>query len=1000
MKAHFIVARGALLGTVSALAFAAPAMAQSAPAVDDAATPEIVVTGVRAAQERSIDVKRKTAEISDSIVAEDIGKLPDVTIADSLQRVPGIQISRTAGEGGRVVIRGAPQVLGTLNGERFINAETIVNSEANFTDIPASLVNGVTVYKSQNASITDGGVGGVIDLKTIRALTLKDGLTLNLRPEVAFGSMVKGVDKKIDGLIGYKLSDSIAMSLAASYGKSRAASSFQSVELDFVDEFSTWFSPNSADLNKDGDLRDEFVIPNGWNTYVNSRQTDRERIGLAYNFDAKLSDSLELVADIVYNKMNEQNQGQQLFVNGNFGGRGGLPAFTLATGQKSVLETIDISSVTNRKNLVTSFQSMTNGLRGGVQSNLRNTDALNTNLELKFDNGSGFSGSLRWVYGHGKRDSRDLTVAQQTSTSSIPRTAGGVPVNINPGSIPETLTYPISLSFGQDALNYNIGSSLAGLAANPAAWYVHSSWLERTKTESTQNAFRADGRWANADDSLSLQFGARYSKRDLSSNRQDYFSPTGLGAGILTKYGEAGYAIGKTVGGVGAAITYDPLPVYGLDDAKLAPYVTTVSNFGPVGGLNVSLPMINTRALTNPEGWRDLLYGPGQYVDAPDRTYSVTEKQLTAYFMANFKGDLSDNLKLSGNVGLRVVNTKLDVLQNVVRSGQFNPLIIVGSDPNHTAYKDLGDTVTSNSRTRALPSLNLNLDVGEKLRIKAAYTETTALQPLENLGRAEITFYNGEQIGERFQRVSSVQRLGNPNLDPWYARSISAAAEWYPNSTTLLSLGAFKTQIESYTYQNQSSIAVPDSDGVVRNGAVLLTIAQGKGASYYGLEFGYQQSFTFLPGLLKNLGTSITYTFSPSQAGRDAATGATLVLADGSKAPFNDTAKHQVNAVLWYQDNKFQARLAANYLSDLYQGTYGHWSFNPPAGTAGVGNFQRPTLYLDFGASYDLTPNFQIFVNGSNLTKEAPVNYAFSNAFKHTYNQFERVISTGVRARF
>ncbi|KAK0349886.1 hypothetical protein LTR94_031265, partial [Friedmanniomyces endolithicus] len=198
---------------------------------------------------------------------------------------------------GRVVIRGAPQVLGTLNGERFINAETIVNSEANFTDIPASLVNGVVVYKSQNASLTDGGVGGVVDLQTIRGLTLKDGLTANIRGELGFGSMVGGVDKKIDGLIGYKPTDDIGMSLGFSYGKSRLASSFQSVELDLVDEYSTWFTPNSVDLNGDGDLADDFLIPNGWNTYVNSRETNRERFGLAYNFNARLNDQLELVAD-------------------------------------------------------------------------------------------------------------------------------------------------------------------------------------------------------------------------------------------------------------------------------------------------------------------------------------------------------------------------------------------------------------------------------------------------------------------------------------------------------------------------------------------------------------------------------------------------------------------------------------------------------------------------------------------------------------------------------
>ncbi|WP_374552405.1 TonB-dependent receptor [Sphingobium yanoikuyae] len=1001
MKSMIFLTRALLLGSAPISAFTLAGAAQAQEVAPEATTGDIVVTGVRAAQEKGIDLKRRSAEIVDAIVAEDIGKLPDVTIADSLQRVPGVQISRTAGEGGRVVIRGAPQVLGTLNGERFINAETIVNSEANFTDIPASLVNGVVVYKSQNASLTDGGVGGVVDLQTIRGLTLKDGLTANIRGELGFGSMVGGVDKKVDGLIGYKPTDDIGMSLGFSYGKSRLASSFQSVELDLVDEYSTWFTPNSVDLNGDGDLADDFLIPNGWNTYVNSRETNRERFGLAYNFNARLNDQLELVADVLYNSMDEKAFGQQLFVNGNFGGRSSLPAYSQATGLPSVLSSVDISDLTEyRHNLVTSFNGLTNGLRAGVQSNLRKTEAINTNLELRFKNDDGFSGSVRWVYGHGTRDSRDMTVAQQTSSAQIAQTEGGEAVNINPGSIPETLSYPFSIGMGKNALYYNIGDELASLAADPAAWYVHSSWLERTKTKSTQNILRGDGKWENEDDTLSLSFGARYSNRDMDVVREDYFSPSGFGNGVLTKYGEAGYAIGKFIGGTGSALTYDPLPVYGLDSSTLASYVKNVSDFGPVGGLNVTLPLINAKALTDPEAFRDMLYGEGQYIVAPDRTYGVKEKQLSAYMQVNFKGDLSDTIAMSGNVGVRVVNTKLNVRQNIVQSGLLNPDIIVGVDPNHSAYVDLGDRNTKTSRTKALPSINFNVDVGSKLRLKAAYYETQALQPLENLGRSEITFYNTEQIGEDFQRVSSVQRLGNPELEPWFARSGSIAAEWYPNGNTILSLGAFKTQIESYTYQNQSSIMVPDSDGVVRNGATLLTIAQGKGASYYGVEFGYQQSFTFLPSFLKYLGTSITYTFSPSQAGRDAATGEKLILADGSDAPFNDTAKHQVNAVLWYQDSKFQARIAANYLSKLYQGTYGHWSFTPTTGTAGVANWQRPTLYLDFGASYDVNENLQIFVNGSNLTEEAPVNYAFNKAFKHTYNQFERVITAGFRAKF
>ena len=92
---------------------------------------------------------------------EDIGKLPDVTITDALQRVPGVQISRDAGEGSFVSIRGAPQVMATMNGERFVTAENILDSTVSFEDIPSSLITGVNVYKSQSANLVDGGLGGL-----------------------------------------------------------------------------------------------------------------------------------------------------------------------------------------------------------------------------------------------------------------------------------------------------------------------------------------------------------------------------------------------------------------------------------------------------------------------------------------------------------------------------------------------------------------------------------------------------------------------------------------------------------------------------------------------------------------------------------------------------------------------------------------------------------------------------------------------------------------------
>jgi iron complex outermembrane receptor protein len=530
---------------------------------------------------------------------------------------------------------------------------------------------------------------------------------------------------------------------------------------------------------------------------------------------------------------------------------------------------------------------------------------------------------------------------------------------------------------------------------------------------------RADGSLEFAEGMMSIDFGLRWSQREMNEDRADYFSPSGID-GLYQKYSEAGYALGQAgaPGGTAFGLEYDPLPFYGLDSPELAAYVTTVTNFGEVDGLNVALPMIDTRAIgDSPEAWRDMLYGEGVYLNAPDRSYSVIEDQLAGYLKVNLDVPITDFVRMSGNVGVRVVSTEIEVTQNVTNPLQLRQDILAGVDPNHSNYIDLGDLVTTTERTRALPSVNLNFDFGDTWRLKAAYYETQALQPLPNLGQGEITYYQTEQqcqvlgpecvdvgggvLREPFQRVSNINRSGNPELEPWHTRTFSGAVEWYPRDNAIVSLGVFHADVESYTYNRVTTdTTVADSDGVVRNGASVNTISNGLGASYYGFEFGYQQSFDFLPGLLGNTGATFNWTYSPSQGGQDAATGDTIVLATGEEAPFNNTAENQFNVILFYQDERFQARVAANYLGESYQGSFNHWAVSPTTGTSGFGNFQESTLYVDASAAFDISEQFQIYVQGQNLTEEAPVNYTGWSNFRLNYNQFESVYTVGVRARF
>ncbi|EGY02620.1 TonB-dependent receptor [Nitrospirillum viridazoti Y2] len=163
-----------------ALIWSAPAIAQTAadgaPAQTPAATAgtasandqgdlnEIIVTGVRASLKSAEAIKRDAPEIVDSIVAEDIGKLPDRNVAEALQRVAGIQIQRNYGEGSSVAIRGLTQVRTELNGRDIFTAGGV--DILNLEDVPAELLAGIDVYKNPSAEQIEGQLSGVINFRT------------------------------------------------------------------------------------------------------------------------------------------------------------------------------------------------------------------------------------------------------------------------------------------------------------------------------------------------------------------------------------------------------------------------------------------------------------------------------------------------------------------------------------------------------------------------------------------------------------------------------------------------------------------------------------------------------------------------------------------------------------------------------------------------------------------------------------------------------------------
>lgn len=151
--------------TLAALAaLAGGAQAQQAAAPTETAT--VVVQGQRASLMKAQDLKRNAEQVVDSIVADDIGKLPDANVAEALQRISGVQVSRNRGEGDRVQVRGLQQTQTLLNGRVIFTAGK--ERGLSFQDVPAELLAGADVYKTPTADQVEGGIGGVIDLRTRR----------------------------------------------------------------------------------------------------------------------------------------------------------------------------------------------------------------------------------------------------------------------------------------------------------------------------------------------------------------------------------------------------------------------------------------------------------------------------------------------------------------------------------------------------------------------------------------------------------------------------------------------------------------------------------------------------------------------------------------------------------------------------------------------------------------------------------------------------------------
>ncbi|PIB95647.1 TonB-dependent receptor [Caulobacter sp. X] len=1023
----------ALVAGASQMALATSAFAQSSA---DTQVEEIVVTGVRGSQMKSVDIKRKQSAIVDAISAEDIGKLPDITIADSLQRISGVQIQRNAGEGATVNIRGLAQVITLLNGEQYLSAGNMGSAQPNLLDVPSQLMNQVLVYKSTNPRNALSGISGTLDLKTRRPFQFGEGLTLTGAAEAQRGDRTKKDDYLLNGVVNWR-NENVGLMVGAASSKSNLGNNYSGV------------ASLSGNNDWGGSNPNNFVSPHGFESF--NRVVERKRLGVNVAFEAKLGEGFTLIAEGFYAKLDEYNRAAGINISNRWDG-GAFGVWTKPT----VFDPTGVSAPsTNGGNgrpwvAVDEYDIDAWWVNSFSVNRTTKSESKNYNLELKYDNGGPFTSEVRairasgnrlsmngqaqgdlsnWQYGDGRftlfRDAADRTrgtfypkgICDQypagQRSNAVVGSAGGCYLNPNPqgyGQNPQlhyniSGDHPVWSGFDRPITGgLGAGKSLKDYMANKDSYAIGAFSSEgNNEVDSDMNVFRAEGHYRFDDKLLGfitkIDGGVRQSDRSVSVEQFHLFS--GFYGGVPGAVQANGSPV--PAGGCEAqwkaidvvmnqnqcqAGEFVPDPVTGKPvfqgytvnrPTKLTTYNNTIW-VDDLGGVTSGMPgfwAIDPRDFDDAEAFHKKVFGGAIRVIVPGQTYDVTLKEQSAYGSADFEIG-----NLHGDIGLRVIQTELNVKQN-----------LTGDVRNYgDTNADAGDQVTKRKYTDWLPSVNAVYDLTDNIKLRAAYAKT--MQPLDlgNYGGGLSIFTADCGNGLNIRCVTGASASGNPNLNPWRASNFDGAVEYYFGRASMLNISAFQLKIDSFVTSGTIKGRFPDQDGVIRRDVDVSLPLQGDGGSVKGVEVGAKIAFAdVLPdmGLLSNFGVDGNYTYSPSHESR-------LDL-EGDEIPFFDNSKHQFNLVGWYQDDKLQARVAYNYRTDRLSGTMGG------GGNRVIPVMQKSTGYVDVNVSYNVRENVTVYFNGSNVTGEIEdyyLRFAKGKTQYHSQNEFEPRYTLGIRARW
>ena len=926
---------------------------------------EIVVTGVRSSLTNARAIKRDADTFVDAISATDINALPDVSVLEALQRVPGVVIERFAArddpdhfstEGSGAILRGLPQTRTSFNGRDTFSANS--SRGLSFQDIPPELTGAVKIFKNQTADMIEGGISGTIDLNTRKPFDSGERV-LAFSGQSSFGDIAD--ETTFGGAVLY--SDRYELRSGAEIGW---LLSYSNTDLDFRSDGVEAGRHNPVE-DAAGAGQDRFVPINAG---MRSTSTEREREGIGASFQfANAGDTFGATVEYIRSD-SATTWLEHAFFSDDAGG-------TPVAGA-----TFDADSFVSG-----TIDNIARGLGPQTRQSAAETLVEDFSLKLEFAPTERLSFSTDVQYVDATTDIVDLSIF---AGFTLPD-GEGIQADLDLSQEVPDVAFQAPAGSDQSSAEY---------FSDPANYFWRAAMDHVEESEGDELALAFDLDYdLEGDFARSVEAGIRFAERDQTTRWSTF------NWGNLSESWNGGFA---TFDGQrnGAAFDVPPFEAFSFDDFH-------GGNAGGIAGMPSGVALFPAASLVGSYSTflsetavfgRTALGDRGGVVDQfylPAEINETNEQNQAIYVKLNFA---MDNPRIDGNVGLRYVEVDTEV-----QGGRTFPDLadtpafeFASADEIAFANNDSRRLATSSSYDAILPSLNVKWGITDEWILRFGYSGAIAFP---DLGLLRFNFNISANIqndaNDNPDIIGWNQTSGNPFLEPMESDNYDLAIERYFGQSNFVALGVFHKDIENFfaTDTIPTSVTNPTS-GVTQIVDINQPINIGT-ASITGVEFSYQQFFDTLPGVWSGLGLQFNLTYVddgdvPNQNTRAAEPDAARSSIPFEGLPLQSVSELTYNLVGIFENDKVEARLAYNWRDD-YLLTIRQVNLGLPV-------FAEDRGQLDGSFFYRINDQWQVGVQGTNLLKDEVVttmqaDEAGTQVFRSSF-VFDRRYALLVRGRF